>query len=99
MSEELPSREDADALALVLENAGMFDDAMHDASLIVRRFAQGRLVNREAMIEGIVTSVGNNTILGHGEPGPWAFVTIYGDFEMFDTMLVAAFGGTDDDDL
>ena len=39
-------------------------------------------------IEGIVTATGNNTMPGHGEPGPWAYVTVYGDFEVFDTMLV-----------
>ncbi len=42
------------------------------------------------MMEGIVTATGNNTMPGHGVPGPWAFVTIYGDFEPFDTMLVTA---------
>ncbi len=43
---------------------------------------------REGMMEGIVTSVGSNNMIGHGNSGPWAFVTIYGDFEPFDTMLV-----------
>jgi hypothetical protein len=33
----------------MLEHAGMFDDAMHDASLIVRRYASGRLFDREAI--------------------------------------------------
>ena len=50
----LPSRDDADALALMLEHAGMFDDAMHDASLIVRRFASGRLVDREAFTKDVL---------------------------------------------
>ena len=46
------------------------------------------------IVEGIVTAVGVNTMADHGEQGPWAHVTIYGDYEPFDTMLVAAIEDT-----
>ncbi len=53
----------------------------------------GRVVTA---VEGIVTSVGVNTMSEHGVSGPWAHVTIYGDYEPFDTMLVAAIGDSDE---
>ena len=86
----LPSREQ-----LLSITPGHLDEMHEWHRAIVVAVIEGRLVDREAMMEGIVTATGNNTMLGHGEQGPWAHVTIYGDYEPFDTMLVTPLEGSD----
>jgi len=48
------------------------------------------------LIEGLVTTKGDNTMLGHGVQGPWAWVTIYGDYEMGMRFLLVEKGADDD---
>ncbi len=80
---DLPSRETVDGYSSV---------DFEEQQAVLDAYVSGRLVDREAMVKGVVTATGDNTMLGHGEPGPWAYVTVHGDYEVSDTVLVAALG-------
>ena len=46
---DLPSREDARHLDIVLLTRALHDDLMHDVHLIVAAYVEGRLVDQEAI--------------------------------------------------